>query len=153
MDTPHRAAWPRFLTLLLAALIGVATGCGGDKKLPVHTVKGVVTYNGKPMVGGGSILFLPTEGGAGKEASGIIGSDGSFQLTTYSQNDGAPAGEFKVVIRQTTVQEPEGGSDNGQKPEVGQNNSQGRPDSVDLCQPGADTAQRNDSGGGQIIEN
>lgn len=122
MHHNRSAARPLLHCFLLASLAGLAAGCGRSGSLEVHSVKGVVKYNGKPMVGGGSILFLPTEGGSGKEASGIIAEDGTFQLSTYGSNDGAPAGEYKVVIRQTTVKEPDGGSDNGKKPvaEAGQ---------------------------------
>jgi hypothetical protein len=109
------------LCVLLPSLLGLTAGCGKGSKLEVHHVKGIVKYNGKPMAGGGSILFLPVEGGSGKEASGFIAEDGTFQLTTYEQGDGAPEGEYKVVINQTTANEPDGGSDDGKAPAASQN--------------------------------
>jgi hypothetical protein len=109
---------PRLLLLgfLLPSLLSLTAGCSKSGRQKVHFVKGIVKYNGKPMVGGGSILFLPVEGGSGKEASGVIAEDGTFRLSTYGKEDGAPLGEYKVVIRQTTEKEPDGGSDDGQKP-------------------------------------
>ena len=121
MHLKRLSARSLLLCFLLASLLGLTAGCGKGGKQKVHSVKGVVKFNGKPMVGGGSILFLPVEGGSGKEASGFIAEDGTFQLTTYEQGDGAPEGEYKVVINQTTANEPDGGSDDGKAPVASQN--------------------------------
>ena len=92
------------------ALIGVAilaaSGCGGSDQVEVYPVKGKVTFEGQPMVGGGSIMFMPTGGQAGKAAGGTIDKDGNYVLTTYDEGDGSMEGEFRVIITQTTVDEP-----------------------------------------------
>jgi hypothetical protein len=99
--------------VILASLIAISPGCGGDaKRLDVHPVKGTVHYKGEPMKGGGSILFFPTSGDSGmKEASGTIKEDGTFELKTYEDGDGAAAGEYRVVVYQLTTTEPEASTD------------------------------------------
>lgn len=93
------------------ALIGLtilaASGCGGGDQVDVYPVQGKVTFDGKPMAGGGSIAFLPTGGQKGKAPGGTIDKDGTYVLSTYDQGDGSMTGEFRVVISQTVVDEPE----------------------------------------------
>ena len=76
--------------------LAVMTGCGEqiDKK-PTAPVKGVVTYQGKPLETG-EVIFFPDSGE--QIAHGKIQSDGSFQLTTYDEGDGAFPGTHKVSI-------------------------------------------------------
>ena len=84
------------VTLLLAG-----AGCSGNS--PV-AVRGTVTLDGNP-VEGAIVLFMP-EGGAGRQASGQTGADGGFQLTTFTTNDGALRGKYKVVVQYTEAVEP-----------------------------------------------
>lgn len=98
--------------ILSGLLIIAAGGCGGgDGKVDVYPVKGTVTFNGKPMIGGGSITFVPTSPQEGKTAGGIINEDGTYEMTTYAEGDGSMAGTFRVVVTQVTVQEPDYGGD------------------------------------------
>ena len=71
-----------------------SAGCGGDSPVSVH---GTVTLNGTP-VEGATVLFLP-EGGTGRQATGLTGADGSFELTTFKTNDGALRGKYKVAVQ------------------------------------------------------
>lgn len=103
-------------TFLLLSFAAVLAGCGtGGDNVEVHPVQGTVNYKGKPMVGGGSIAFIPLSSQPGKAPGGFIKEDGTYVLTTYKEGDGSMTGEFRVVITQTTVQEPEntGDSDAG----------------------------------------
>lgn len=85
-----------------ALFVGLA-GCTpvGDA-YKVAPVRGTVTANGEP-VKGGSILFRPTtnvageSGVSGKPASGMVGDDGTFVLSTYGDNDGAVVGKHAVA--------------------------------------------------------
>ena len=89
--TPGHAA--RFALVLLC---GVA-GCGGPGPYSgaLYPVNGqVLLADGKPLTGG-SLRFIPTQGGL--PASGKIGSDGTFTLKTKSR-DGAAPGQYKVRI-------------------------------------------------------
>lgn len=98
-------------SVILTWILTLSLGCGGDaKRLEVHPVKGTVIYKGEPMKGGGSILFMPTIEG-GKEASGTIEQDGTFTLKTYEDGDGAAAGQYRIVVYQVTVEEPENTAD------------------------------------------
>jgi hypothetical protein len=58
-------------------------------------VHGTVTRNGQPM-SGGKVLFAPLSDGA--RAAGIIQTDGSFQLSTQRENDGAMVGKYRVTV-------------------------------------------------------
>jgi hypothetical protein len=95
----------------IAALVA-AVGCGSNR---VYPVRGLVKFEGKPMVGGGSISFVPTGNQAGKAAGGEIATDGTYKLTTHKEGDGSMTGEFRVVILQVTEREPEPTRD-GEKP-------------------------------------
>ena len=97
------------LACLLAATLA---GCGGrGDDVEVFPVKGTVSFEGKPMVGGGSIAFIPTAGQQGKSAGGVINEDGTYSLSTYGDGDGSMTGEFRVLITQVVYEEPDFGGD------------------------------------------
>lgn len=91
-----------------ALLIGLCLflgGCGPAGQVKTYPVKGVVKFDGKPMVGGGAISLVPVTDQSGKTAGGTIQPGGTYVLGTYKENDGSMAGEFRVVIYQETVKE------------------------------------------------
>lgn len=88
-------------------LTGMLTGCGGEERATVYPTSGIVHYDGKPMVGGGAISFIPISTQKGKTAGGVIKEDGTFVMSTYEEGDGSIEGEFRVIVYQTTMQEPE----------------------------------------------
>ena len=89
--------------LLLASLVFLPCwGCGSDSGQLTGTtipVKGKVTFKGKPLTQG-EIVFEPDS--AGREAHGPIKSDGSFELTTFKQGDGAVPGTHRVAVTGTS---------------------------------------------------
>jgi hypothetical protein len=87
----------------VAAVLAGTLGCGSS----VHPVRGRVTFEGKPLPGGGAIAFMPLDDRPGKAAGGEIAEDGTYRLTTFRQDDGSMPGEFRVVITQVTEKEPE----------------------------------------------
>jgi hypothetical protein len=93
--------------LAAMAVFMSVVGCGGGDRVEVYPVSGTVMYEGKPMVGGGSIAFVPTTPRPGKTAGGEIRPDGTYQLSTYSPGDGSIPGEFRVVITQVVETEPD----------------------------------------------
>jgi hypothetical protein len=58
-------------------------------------VHGTVARNGQPM-SAGKVLFSPLSDG--EPAAGIIQPDGTFQLSTHRENDGALIGKYRVAI-------------------------------------------------------
>lgn len=84
--------------LLLTVLPFLLGGCGG--KMPVVPLTGRVTYQGQaaPFV---NVEFHPTDSGLREKKIIPVGTtkkDGSFTLTTYDMEDGAPEGEYKVAL-------------------------------------------------------
>lgn len=86
--------------LNLVVGILMVSGCGGSPDGPtLATVKGKITYQGKPLTVG-QISFIPdsSKGTAGPMASGRVNENGEFQLQTFKPGDGAIVGSHKVVI-------------------------------------------------------
>lgn len=83
-----------------AFLFMSATGCG-DGRPRCYPVQGVVQVDGKPLTGefDGTIRFVHvTDTQKGRPATGKIGSDGRFSLTSYEDNDGCPKGKYQVEL-------------------------------------------------------
>lgn len=95
----------------MMALTAIIVGCGESETVEVFPARGIVRFDGKPMIGGGAISLVPLVSQSGKSAGGIINSDGTFVLTTYEDGDGAMTGSFRVIINQSTSQEPDYGGD------------------------------------------
>ena len=79
------------------------SGCGGDHVPPpraVHPVEGQVIWNGKPLVGA-RVTFYPKSWKTDKGnnyPTALTGPDGRYKLTTHAANDGAPEGEYTVLV-------------------------------------------------------
>jgi hypothetical protein len=86
-----------------AALLAVCLAGCGKKSLPkqsVYPTRGTVTLGGKPVCLG-YVELTPTTPGKGQPCNGVIGTDGTFALRTYSnavEPDGAVPGEYKVSV-------------------------------------------------------
>ena len=89
--------------VVVAALFGVvAAGCGGSNRLATAAATGKVSYNGKPL-SFGCVLFVSE---TGPPARGAIKPDGTFQLRTYKDGDGAIVGKHRVQVACTGDQGP-----------------------------------------------
>lgn len=75
--------------------VGTLAGCDDGKPQRVP-VSGTVLIDGKPLTLG-TVRMYPASGG--RPASGEIGPDGRFSMTTFQLNDGAVVGENRVEIR------------------------------------------------------
>ncbi|MFO0791362.1 MAG: hypothetical protein U0805_18025 [Pirellulales bacterium] len=84
------------------ALCGALVGCKPGDRADVVPVSGKVLLEGQPLKFG-SITFQPMRG---QPASGTIGPDGSFTLSTYRPGDGAAVGQHRVKITCYTSQDP-----------------------------------------------
>jgi len=82
--------------LVLAVIVTVAAvAADGCRRGPrVVPVSGVVEVDGAPLTSG-AITVVPDRGRA---ASGTIGTDGRFTLTTFVPGDGAILGRHRVVV-------------------------------------------------------
>ncbi len=93
---PHSALWAAWLMIAVAVV-----GCSG----PVHEltpVNGRVTYNGKPLEFG-CVTLQPEKG---QWSRGVIQPDGSFEMETPGEGDGAAVGTNRVRITCFEAQNP-----------------------------------------------
>lgn len=81
----------RAMVAAACALVAVAGCRRGPDIVPVS---GRVEVDGKPLTTGG-IMVVPD---GGRAASGAIGSDGRFTLSTFREGDGAIKGRHKVEV-------------------------------------------------------
>jgi len=94
-----RSASGRFACAL--ALL-VLVGCSQPESLPgpqPYPVSGKVVYRGQPAAGF-RVAFHPLSewGGPRFAPSGITDENGEFQLHSYAEDDGAPAGDYAVTF-------------------------------------------------------
>jgi len=99
----------RFVALIIAG--SLLTACTPSGQVKTYPVKGRVSFEGKPMAGGGGISLVPLTDQPGKTAGGTIQPDGTYVLGTYKDTDGSMAGDFRVVIFQETVKEGKAAAD------------------------------------------
>ncbi len=95
----------RSLLVATVVMLGVLPGCGGDG----HRVSGTVRVKGGDVLRQGTVQFVS----ASHTASGAIGQDGKYRLSGRGQDDGAPAGTYKVIFLST---ETGGDYDNPDEP-------------------------------------
>ena len=89
--------------LALSTFFVLNAGCG-PRKIPVVKISGKVTYKGEPLKFG--VVYLVPKGAGAKMPTGLIQPDGSFEMGTYTQNDGGPEGEYFVRVVCMTTQDP-----------------------------------------------
>jgi len=90
MQSTHKFASPIVRPVVLLSALVLIVGCGGKPA----TVSGTVTVAGK-AIDQGSITFSPV--GGGMRASGIIQSDGRYQIQT-NRDIGLDVGEYEVAV-------------------------------------------------------
>jgi len=84
----------RVLSVFAILLPIAVAGCGGKDGLP--SVRGTVTYNGKPLPNA-LVAFAPEAPGS-FPASGLTDSNGRYELTTRVPGDGASLGKYRVAV-------------------------------------------------------
>jgi len=77
------------------AAIALLSGCGASGP-EMASVSGKVTYNGKPVSRG--LISFQTTAPDGRNATGMIQPDGSYELQTENPRDGALLGNYRVSI-------------------------------------------------------
>jgi hypothetical protein len=89
----------RVLSVAIALLI-VVSGCSSEKRVPVFPVAGKVSFQGAAPAGA-LVVLQPVGSKEPTEIAptGTVKADGSFALTSYDQDDGAPVGDYVAVIQ------------------------------------------------------
>jgi hypothetical protein len=91
----------------LSAILCLATaGCNSSNRPPTYPVSGTVIMNGKPLEGA-AVVFVPAEGVAGPQAAtGITDAEGKYKLGTFTADDGAIAGEYRIKVSKFDGKKP-----------------------------------------------
>lgn len=92
------------VTLVVATItLSTTIGCGDGRARRVP-VEGVVTIDGEPLQFG-SITFMPAAGSPKDARAGgaSVNSEGRFQVSSYSQNDGLMMGKYSVTVLATEL--------------------------------------------------
>jgi hypothetical protein len=94
--------------LLVGALL--TPSCADSRRQPVYPVRGKILYQGRPETGA-TVVFHPKNTSDPQAVCplGKVGADGSFTLSTYAPGDGAPPGDYTVVV----IWPPAGGGKKG----------------------------------------
>ena len=87
-------------------LVGVLVGCSSQPaRLPTYPVHGEVNCAGKPAVGL-AVILRRADGKTVPEMPlnphAVTGADGQFAMTTYDKDDGAPEGEYVLLLHWPT---------------------------------------------------
>jgi hypothetical protein len=93
----------RVVVALVSVLAALGVACGGKEQRPVFPVSGKVFFQKKPAAKA-LVIFTPIKDTDPKlwpqgYPRGTVAEDGSFQLTSYKTDDGAPAGEYAVTVK------------------------------------------------------
>lgn len=86
-----------------AVAVALHGGCGSSAPPVPSSVRGKVTFQGRPLAGG-LVVFTPDRdrGHRGKPVRGAIGADGTFKL----DGDGVPPGWYRVAIAAAPTEVP-----------------------------------------------
>lgn len=90
---------PTFPCLSVALLV-LVVGCGPDRPATVP-VSGVVTIDGQPPPGEGTIYFAAAEAADGyplRPATAQFDASGYYETTTFEAGDGLIPGRYKIVV-------------------------------------------------------
>jgi hypothetical protein len=94
-------------------LIACASGCGSGR----YTVTGRVTYEDGSPVEAGTVIGEATVNGKLVGVQGNIASDGTFSLGSDRPGDGAPPGNYRVLVMPVALGDAELAA--GKRPAVG----------------------------------
>ncbi|HVK07850.1 MAG TPA: hypothetical protein VM597_03630 [Gemmataceae bacterium] len=91
-------SWVRwYFALPIAVVCGVGPGCSAGGPT-LHPVRGTVLFNEQPAEGA-TVILDPVAAAVGTaKPSGVVKADGTFSVQTHPLGEGAPAGEYVVLI-------------------------------------------------------
>jgi hypothetical protein len=106
MDEDDAEAKERLKRLVIAMCALVVVGGliyylflapSGPSRLAVYSTEGIVQHKGQP-VAGAFLEFHPEGDDKTYRPRATTSSDGTFKLTTYEPDDGAPVGSYRVTV-------------------------------------------------------
>jgi hypothetical protein len=74
------------------------TSAPGTVKQTLYPVEGVVSFQGKPLPNTDIFFHAEDELKNPVRPHATTAGDGSYKLTTYAKDDGAPAGRYRVAV-------------------------------------------------------
>jgi hypothetical protein len=103
---------PLWCSMALVAFAGAS--CGNVNNL--YPVAGAVAYKGQPAAGAAVVFRRPGGDGMNEHTiMGIVQEDGSFSLVCGSLGQGAPPGEYDVLVEwKKNLKQPKGLAVKGQ---------------------------------------
>jgi hypothetical protein len=101
MNRKH-SKFGRFRSAWVATMLAVMfAGCGKAQQPweQVYPASGVVKFQGQPLAGA-VVTLIPQdrEFPSTVRPTAVTDEEGAFELGTYSTADGAPAGDYKVLV-------------------------------------------------------
>jgi hypothetical protein len=126
VEPPHSKTKPRkeirvisiskIALALLMVLALLSTSClKSNARKAVYPVHGRVLYEGQPLAQAFVVLHPLSDAAGPERPMAYSDSDGSFALTTYTTQDGAPAGDYAVTVE---WRQPSRGDEDGPNPNV-----------------------------------
>jgi hypothetical protein len=111
---PFRA-WHVGAALGLMVLVWGAISLGrgrGPERMAVHPLTGTLVFEGQPAAGAAIVLY-PQDPSISVRPRASVKDDGSFAVTSYEPDDGAPAGDYRVTVewRRPVAGQESGGDD------------------------------------------
>lgn len=93
---PEAARWLTCCGIVAVAIAIV--GCSGRpaNRPATYPVSGIVQFSGSPVAG--ATVGFQSKQPQGRSASGITDAQGRYELTTFSRGDGAPPGDYGVIV-------------------------------------------------------
>ena len=96
-------------TLVVASALIQSVGCSsGEARRPTQPASGTLKILGKAAPGA-TLVFHPDQpwGKDEPKPRATVKPDGSFEVTTYEGNDGAPEGNYTVTVEWFVPNKPE----------------------------------------------
>ena len=111
--SPIYPSWNSVVSRRASLLAGcasiVAVGCrrqpAPSGRVPTYPVHGRLLIDGQPAMG--AMIKFVTDKSGGRVPTAIVREDGSFSASFYDVEDGAPTGNYKLVV--AWMQVPSGG--------------------------------------------
>lgn len=94
----------RYILVIQILNLAFVQGCSsssGPMTFPTYKVSGQVNYGGKPAENVQVYLFplaAPTIPDIPSNPRATTNKNGLFEISTYSENDGAPAGKYQILM-------------------------------------------------------